>query len=117
MITVVSNNPLVKKHRSDIEYLNNKDYLDVLIRTRDLIHQNYHLVTHPLSSNFLADQTCYKTVVLKQESSFDLKSLEIIERAIIMVKNSLLTRDQRIFEEAILRDLQFVDYEIIKNTL
>lgn len=117
MITIVSNNPFVKKHRDDIDYLANQDYLDVLIRVRDLIHQNYHLVTHPLSSNFLADKTCYKTVVLKPGPTVDLQSIDIIERAIVMVKKSLVSRSDAIYNDSILKDLQKVDYEIIKHTL
>ena len=117
MNIVVSNNPKVKDYRDIAYYLKDQDYLDVLIKARDLIHQNYHLLTHPLSSNFLPDKTLYKTVVLKKESTFDLHSLDIIENAIILSRNSLVHRDKRIFEASILEDLQYVDYEIIKNTL
>ena len=117
MNVVVSNNPKVKEHRDSTYYLKDLDYIDVLIKARDLVHQNYHLLTHPLSSNFLPDKTVYKTVVLKKASTFDLHSLEIIENAIILSRNSLVYRDKRIFETSILEDLQVVDYEIIKNTL
>lgn len=119
MKTIVTNNPLVKQHdiKDHIIYLENQDYLDVLIKVRDLIQMNYHLVTHPLSSNFLADKTIYKTIVVEEHDQLNLQSIELIEDAIILVRNSLLNRDERIFDEQILSDLQFVDYEIIKQAL
>lgn len=117
MKIIISNNPLVKAHNNQIIYLDQEDYLDVLTKTRDYIHKNYHLLTHPLSSNFLADKTLYKTVVLKEEKHLDLTSLEIIEDAIHRAKHSLKHRDMRIFEPEILKDLQYIDYQIIKNTL
>ncbi len=119
MKTVITNNPLVKKHSNikKLLYLESKDYLDVLINARDLIQRNYHLLTHPLSSNFLADKTIYKTVVLEEGKMLDIQSIEIIEGAVILVRNSLLHRDKRIFDENIMTDLQLIDYEIIKQAL
>ncbi|ERJ13212.1 GrdX family protein [Haloplasma contractile] len=119
MKTVVTNNPLVNKHnnKNNVLYLEDQDYLDVLIKVRDLIQMNYQLVTHPLSSNFLADKTIYKTVVIKEAETLDIQSIEIIEDAVILVRNSLSTRDERIFDDHIMNDLQFVDYEIIKQAL
>jgi hypothetical protein len=113
---IVTNNPLVKEQVGCI-YLENQDYLAVLIAVRDLIQQNYQLLTHPLSSNFLADKTIYKTVVLQSSDCLNLQSIELIENAIILVRDSLLRRDPRIFEDSIKADLQFIDYEIIKQTL
>jgi hypothetical protein len=119
MKLIVTNNPLVYKNsqRKKILYLENQDYLDVLIKVRDYIHNNYQLLTHPLSSNFLADKTFYKTVVIEESANLNLKSIGIIEDAIILVRNSLLNRDHRINTDKIKKDLQFMDYEIIKQAL
>jgi hypothetical protein len=118
MKIVITNNPrVVEAGDYNSIYLENKDYLDVLIQVRNLIQENYRLVTHPLSSNFLADKTIYKTVVLEDGKALDLQSIEIIENAIILVRNSLLNRDERIFDSKIMEDLQFVDFEIIKQAL
>jgi hypothetical protein len=118
MKIVITNNPLVLKDGDyNTIFLENKDYLDVLIQVRDLVQENYRLLTHPLSSNFLADKTIYKTVVLEDGKTLDLQSVELIENAIILSRNSLLYRDERIFEPKIMDDLQFVDFEIIKQAL
>lgn len=116
MRVIVTNNPRFKDN-VDVLYLENHDYLHVLIKSRDLIQQNYRLVTHPLSSNFLADKTFYKTVVLESGENLDLQSIEIIENAIILVRKSLERRDPRINLEQIKADLQFIDYEIIKEAI
>lgn len=115
MKLVITNNPLVKQATA-CQYLEGKDYLDVLLTARDHIHRGYLLLTHPLSSNFLADKTFYKTLVLEEHQDLDLRSIEIIENAIILVRDSLKRRDPRIYDEGIKQDLQFIDYEIIKDT-
>ena len=103
MKLIITNNPLVYEQcvKDNTLYLVNKDYLDVLILARDYLHQNYRLLTHPLSSNFLADKTFYKTIILEKGVSLDIDSINLIESAIIIVRNSLINRDQRIFNELI----------------
>lgn len=119
MKTIVTNNPLVNQSNNNLKllYLAEKDYLDVLIKARELIHNNYHLLTHPLAGNFLADKTFYKTIVLEENENIDVQSIEIIENAVILVRNSIIRRDKRIYDSNIKTDLQFIDYEIIKQAL
>jgi|SRR5690554_4115163 len=116
---IITNNPLVFNYnkKGKIIFLENKDYLDVLIKARDHIQNNYQLLTHPLSSNFLADKTFYKTIVLRQAENLDIQSINLIEDAIILVRNSLNNRDRRIYTDTIKGDLQLIDFEIIKQAL
>lgn len=119
MRLIITNNPLVRNNHNqeNMIFLENLDYLDILIKARDYIHKHYQLLTHPLYSNFLADKTFYKTIVLKETDKLDIDSLSLIEDAIILVRNSLQNRDERIYDENIKKDLQFIDYEIIKQAL
>ena len=119
MRKVVSNNPLVNENyrNDDLIYLENKDFLDVLIKVRNLLHNNYRLLTHPLSGNFLGDKNCYKTVILEKGEKLDIGSVELIEDAVLMTRNSMKNRDRRIFIEEVSLDLQMLDYEIIKKIL
>lgn len=122
MITVaeiVTNNPLVIENLNSEKYiyLEGKDFLDILTYVRDKVQMNYSILTHPLASNFLPDKTIYKTIIINKGNSLDLSSLQLIEDAIILARNSLKYRDKRIFAEDILKDLRLIDYEIIKDSI
>ncbi len=118
MKLVITNNPLVNEEDiKNINYLEGKDYLDVLITVRDLIHNNHKLLTHPLASNFLPDKTIYKTIIVEKSNELDFEGVNLISDAITLSESALTRRNQKIFREDILKDLQYVDYQVIKHSL
>ncbi len=115
---VVTNNKLVvEKYAGNNIHFIDGDFIDVLVYVRDKIQLGYKLLTHPLCSNFLPDKTIYKTIIIKNESEVDLQSVTIIENALVLARDSLPRRDNKIMREDILEDLKFVDYQVIKHSL
>lgn len=56
----------------------------MLVKSRDLIHRGYTLLTHPLYGNFLPNQQPFRTLVLSQpetDGAVDPDSLALIEDA------------------------------------
>ena len=43
-------------------------YEEVLLKTRDLIHTNHKLLTHPQASSLKPNQTPYRTILLYSET-------------------------------------------------
>lgn len=50
--------------RINVDCLEERSYLDVLIRVRDLVHVGCRLMSHPQASNLKPNQSPYKTVLL-----------------------------------------------------
>ncbi len=115
-VEIVTNNPLTVDSVSGMEvvFLEDLDYIDVLVHVRDKVQANYKLLTHPLASNFLPDLTIYKTIIIQQGDELDLMSVSLIEDAIVLAKKALANRQKKLVEPHILSDLQVVDYGVVK---
>ncbi len=116
---IITNNPLVYQQFNEvyeIEYLENKTYLEVLNFTRDLIHENFILLTHPLSGSIKPDETPYKSILVK-EGRDEFKSLMIIENSIIKASTMIKESKKKEYTEKLLKDFSVVDCDLIKSGL
>lgn len=97
--------------------------MDVLIRVRDMIHEGWELVSHPLYGNLRPYQQPFRSAVLTFENSgsnrkIDEYSLNLIEHALSVYRSCsdrLLLRG--VLPEATEMDYAFMDMELLKNTL
>lgn len=114
---IVTNNPIVKNKLSSkfiVEYVEKRDYLSVLKKTRDRIHLGYCLKTNPFLEMINPDETPYKSIVISEMSEkLDLKSIYIIEDIIkvtkIIANNSGINK----YSDQVYKDLQVRDYNLI----
>ena len=59
-------------------------YEEVLLKTRDLIHTNHKLLTHPQASSLKPNQTPYRTILLYSETGkSDAGDIRLIEEAAV----------------------------------
>ncbi|MTI94072.1 MAG: GrdX protein [Firmicutes bacterium] len=119
MFIVITNNPLVAQWYKDSESDNfsiqwqRDSLLSVLTTARDLIHQGWKLVNHPLASSIKPNQTPFKTLLLgKTKHTLDYQSLQAIEDAFGAVAKSGPFPGAN---EDVLADLQLLDLEICKS--
>lgn len=102
-----------------IDYLNGQDYLDVLIRVRDLVHDGWHLMSHPQSSNLKPNQSPYKTVLLSNRNE-----IQAFARDVDMVESSIeafykFTRGMvpPAWRHRALRDFQTIDLSVVESAI
>ncbi|MGI6575107.1 MAG: GrdX family protein [bacterium] len=82
--TLLSNNFQLQKKYPDLEikYIEGS-VLHLFTYARDLVHQGYRLITHPLSGSLKPGSIPYKTIFISRErGELDLKSLHYIENSI-----------------------------------
>ena len=67
LLIVTNNDKVVNKYSSsyNVEYVDKEGIYEVLIRVRDLIHNGYKLLTHPMSGSLKSNQTPYKSILIK----------------------------------------------------
>ena len=59
------------------------DVARVITRRRDLIHQGWELLTHPMAGSLKPGENPFRTVILQEgDGALDFRSLSIIESAI-----------------------------------
>ena len=123
-ILVVTNNyKAEEKYRSQeklrVEFLEGQGYKDVLLRVRDLIHEGWHLLSHPQASNLKPMQTPYKSVMVAYGISvqpFE-RDIEMIESAIAGYEKFTRGKVLPSWTEKIRDDFCTVDLAVIDSAV
>lgn len=122
VFTIITNNPLVKSKntltKNTILFFTDLD--EVLLKARDLIHQGYNLVTHPLAGSVKPWSNPYRTIILEADDQLNLRSLEIMESSLQkynQFKEDLEKNPSKNLNEAIKKDYQLIDYDLIKELI
>lgn len=117
---ITNNHKVYEKFKDDYSiYYKECSFREVLLYTRDRIHEGYTLLTHPLSSSIKPNETPYKSVIISDsKKSLDYKSLMIIENAIITYDKFKKDKDYTVeLTDRIIDDFKTVDLSIIENSI
>ena len=106
----------IKRTDVEVNYFD-IDYIGILKKARDLIHQNYRLLTHPLYGSVKPNETVFRTVILEKCDEFDMDSLMMIEDCINTATKFMNISKPKRWTPDILDDFRVVDYDIISQTL
>lgn len=128
MITLITNNPLARdyfsnkdnvelKEKVELKFIDAFGYMDVLLAARDMVHEGYDLVTHPLSGSVKPNETPYKSVAVKRNTGLGLDSIDIIENAILTYKKFEKDKEVPMWIDRVKEDFMVVDFDLIKNAL
>ena len=113
---IITNNPLVMGKYQEISCFQNTDVYGIFTAVRDKVHKGAVLLTHPLSGSVKPNETPYKSVILSiKEGDLDLKSLNLIENAIDMLRR--LQKINQDFSSEVLNDFMVIDLELINSAL
>ena len=118
---LVTNNPLLNEQISSRDFVEGNS-LDVLIRTRNLIHKGWVLLTHPLYGNLRPHQHPYRSILMERasdsSSSVDPLSVEYIENAsaISSAQSSRILSVEGMPED-VRQDFAFIDADLMKESL
>lgn len=116
---IITNNPKFlgfEKEGYVVRYLE-EDYLSVLRATRDLVHQGYEVLTHPLYGSVKPYETVYRTIVLKEGDKLNYDSVNLLENAIETAEKFYKTNKDWKWTADILDDFQVIDKDLIDNAL
>lgn len=115
---IITNNPKVKEEVQVREVLfKDTTYIGILEASRDLIHEGYELLSHPLYGSVKPNETPYRTVILKKGNRLDINSLTLIEEAIITASKFQNNKKTPKWTESVQDDFRVIDYDIFYNTI
>lgn len=116
----ITNNKLVLdeyKNTLNIEYYD-IPLKDILIKTRDKIHEHYKLLTHPLSGSIKPGETPYKTIFIEKGNKLDMDSVILIENCINMCNNfEIIDKSKYLNPEKSIQDFEIIDLSLAKSAL
>lgn len=129
-IIVTNNDKVYKKHGNvkEVLFLEDGSYLDVLEKSRDLIHRGAKLLSHPMAGSMKPNQTPYRSVLLEREvpgkisvrqpvPPLDMESLRLIESSIEAAKKFLSIKKTPQWPSKIKEDFKTVDMSIIDSAI
>lgn len=116
---LVTNNDRAKKLGKGMQACILLDsYEEVLLKTRDLIHRGYALLTHPQASSLKPNQTPFRSVLLYGErGSMRMEELSLIENALDAFYKWNRGRKVPRYDERIENDYKTVDLSMLQNVL
>ena len=115
---LVTNNPMVNKEilNFNILYLEDKTYLELLLKIRDFVHKGYTLLTHPLTSSIKPNETPFKSILIQEgNGEINFSSLELIENALSLLNSFKKNIYIKQYSQKIIEDFQLIDYSVIKS--
>lgn len=116
---LITNNPkFIEENLKDIEieYLD-VSYIDILRKVRDYVHENWEIVTHPLYGSVKPNETIYRTIVIKENNSLDITSVNLISDAILTFKKFRNNREVPQWTDRVKDDFSVIDYDLILNAI
>ena len=116
---LITNNPkFIEENLKDIEieYLD-VSYIDILRKIRDYVHENWEIVTHPLYGSVKPNETIYRTIVIKENNSLDITSVNLISDAILTFKKFRNNREVPQWTDRVKDDFSVIDYDLIINAI
>ena len=116
---LITNNPkFIEENLKDIEieYLD-MSYIDILRKIRDYVHENWEIVTHPLYGSVKPNETIYRTIVIKENNSLDITSVNLISDAILTFKKFRNNREVPQWTDRVKDDFSVIDYDLILNAI
>ena len=117
ILIVTNNSKVFKKYKENytVEFIDSETMYNVLIKTRDLLHLGYKLLTHPMSGSLKSNQTPYKSILLIKNNEANLDDILMIENAIDNYNKFLKNRALTNWTEAIKNDFKTVDLSLISS--
>ena len=116
---LITNNPkFIEENLKDIEieYLD-VSYIDILRKVRDYVHENWEIVTHPLYGSVKPNEPIYRTIVIKENNSLDITSVNLISDAILTFKKFRNNREVPQWTDRVKDDFSVIDHDLIINTI
>ncbi len=119
---IITNNDWVYEKYKDCSNHNmffiEGSYKDVLIKTRDKIHEGYELLTHPLSSSLKPNETPFKSIIISEnKDKLNMDSLIIIENSIISWEKFNNDKLKLNFTKQIIEDFKLIDLTVLESAL
>ena len=116
---LITNNPkFIEENLKDIEieYLD-MSYIDILRKIRDYVHENWEIVTHPLYGSVKPNETIYRTIVIKENNSLDITSVNLISDAVLTFKKFRNNREVPQWTDRVKDDFSVIDHDLIINAI
>ena len=106
----------VHKNLKELNFFEEKSFLEILEYVRNHIHMGHTLLTHPLTGSIKPYETPYKSIAISAEAGeMDMDSLSIIENSIEVTKKFIRDYKPKDLKEKHHNDFKLIDLSLITS--
>lgn len=123
-VVLVTNNPkALEVYKDDpyvdVDFLEDGDYLSVLVKVRDRVYAGWHLLSHPQASNLKPNQCPFKTILISEKIAANdpMRDVELIETALFGYEKLTRGMVPPQWKEKPTRDFMTVDLSVVQSAL
>lgn len=112
---ILTNNPQVKADFKEVKFIDDS-VEKVFTKTRDLIHQGYSLISHPLPASKKMLSSPFRSIVFneKKDKKMDPVQVEVIENSLAKLNAHLALKG---IDSANKADYQTIDQRLLETAL
>jgi len=118
---MITNNPLVitsTYKNIDIVPVKTLGIMDVLMTTRDFLHQGHRLITHPLTGSLKPNENPYKSVLIsKKQDVCDFNDVALLEQCTASAEKFIKGKALPKYCDRKANDFMLVDQLLIEGSL
>lgn len=116
---IISNNPMLKENVYEFKVIFVEELLEVYLKSRDLIHQNWKLISHPLAGSVKPAQNPYRSIIMAQAEKLDFYSLQTIESSLQKLEQFKSNKNpkKKEYSKKIRADYQLIDLSLLNSAL
>ncbi len=119
---IITNNPIIKDNFNNVHFIEG-EFIDVLIKVRDLVYTGHELINHPLGASIRMMFSPYRSILVGEKTTEKNQYfMETIENSIINYKKHMEVRlvDKNNNEDYARIDKELLmtaisEYKMIKN--
>lgn len=116
---LLTNNPRFKNKefgKIEVEFLE-VSYIEILKKTRDYVHENWEVLTHPLYGSVKPNETIYRSIVIKPNEVLNTDSVNLISEAILTFEKFQQNKKNPNWTDSVKDDFSVIDYDLITNAI
>ena len=111
---IVTNNPVVIDEFDHVVFATG-NFEDVMIKVRDLVHQGFELISHPIGASIRMIYSPYRSVLLGQkQEDVNFYHIEAVENSILNYRKLMSGRK---IDSKNAGDYAQIDIELLKSAL
>lgn len=111
---ILTNNPRVKSNYENTIFIQGT-YEDVLIKARNMAHEGYEIISHPIGASIRMLYSPYRSIIIgEQKEQLNPYHIEVIESSMMNYKNIMKDRKEDVDNA---KDYSVIDEELLKASI
>lgn len=121
-VIITNNDWVYEKYKVMAEVICVGTYEEVLIKTKDMVHNRHHLLTHPQASSLKPNQTPYRSVIVypndEEDTDDNMNDILLIEKCLeVFYQWQEIAPAPGKYTDRVIRDFKVIDASTVDSVM